>query len=240
MIVNNTNSGWQIIFQKAHGLLAAAIAQHWKVAQRPQRWMETLIAIADHDDNQHRWSGKFHLTAQGAPQDFSLKRCDLQQAQSITSSAKFKSSWIALLISKHVDYLYKEEKDKDIRGFLKEEQVFRKETLSKNKISQEALDGAYNLLHWCDRCSLILCKGQIPPDEKALEIFSGPEQEEYYISQRNNDKSVKVVPWPFEPDEFKISLETRFLASLTFKSDEELKNAIERSEIDAIEWHFRK
>ncbi|MDB4999689.1 MAG: hypothetical protein JWR76_766, partial [Mucilaginibacter sp.] len=52
MIVNYTEQGWEIITQRAHGLLAAQVAMQWRKKDRPNRWVETVIAIADHDDAQ--------------------------------------------------------------------------------------------------------------------------------------------------------------------------------------------
>ncbi|WP_424584279.1 DUF3891 family protein, partial [Tunicatimonas sp.] len=38
MIVNQAETGWDIIFQRAHAILAAQIAMHWKIDTRPQPW----------------------------------------------------------------------------------------------------------------------------------------------------------------------------------------------------------
>jgi hypothetical protein len=50
MIVNYIEPGWQIITQRSHGLLAAQICAQWKNNNQPKRWVETLIATAEHDD----------------------------------------------------------------------------------------------------------------------------------------------------------------------------------------------
>ncbi|EDM37771.1 hypothetical protein PBAL39_15139 [Pedobacter sp. BAL39] len=47
MIVNYTESGWQIITQRSHGLLAAQICGHWAKDNQPSRWVDTLIATAE-------------------------------------------------------------------------------------------------------------------------------------------------------------------------------------------------
>lgn len=43
MIVNYTAEGWEIITQRAHGLLAAQIADHWQHHIRTDRWVETFV-----------------------------------------------------------------------------------------------------------------------------------------------------------------------------------------------------
>ena len=54
MIVNQVEQGWDIVFQRAHAILAAQIALGWKVSERPEPWTELVAAIADHDDGQAR------------------------------------------------------------------------------------------------------------------------------------------------------------------------------------------
>ena len=44
MIVNYTDRGWEIISQRAHGLLAAQAAMAWRVKDRPERWTETVLS----------------------------------------------------------------------------------------------------------------------------------------------------------------------------------------------------
>jgi len=52
MIVSYTAEGWEIITQSAHGLLVAQIAHHSRHNIRTERWVETWLAIADHDEAQ--------------------------------------------------------------------------------------------------------------------------------------------------------------------------------------------
>jgi hypothetical protein len=74
MIVNPTQTGWEVIYQPAHALLATTIASHWWEDQRPTRWIETLVALAQHDDETENWTGCDHLTEAGAPLDFALNK----------------------------------------------------------------------------------------------------------------------------------------------------------------------
>ena len=156
MIVNNTNKGWEIIFQRAHGLLAAEIAQYWQVGERPKKWMETLAAICEHDDSQQTWHDTHHLTEHGTPQDFTLQPPDFTQAKRVTEAAKLKSSWVALLISKHISRLYGECSgiNETWKAFLDEQARFRDEMLKISNINSEVLDKAYKLMYWCDRAAL--------------------------------------------------------------------------------------
>lgn len=242
MIVNHTNEGWEIIYQKAHGLLAASIAQFWKKSERPQSWLETLVAICEHDDNQQNWHDKHHLTSSGTPQDFSLQAPDLEQASRILQAAKVKSRWIALLISSHINYLYHDKTDnnKPLEDLLKEQELFRHQTLKSLKIRKHALDQAYRLMNWCDTTSLILCKNLLPPDERELEVAPGPKVSQYYMFQRKGTGSIAVNPWPFEVKEFTVQVESRLINQIAFKDDGALHRSLQETPVSVKSWRFVK
>ncbi|TVQ15094.1 MAG: DUF3891 family protein, partial [Leptolyngbya sp. DLM2.Bin27] len=50
MIVNLQSDGWEIIYHRAHALLAAQIAGHWNLSKNTNRLYETIAAIAHHDN----------------------------------------------------------------------------------------------------------------------------------------------------------------------------------------------
>jgi hypothetical protein len=85
MIVNPTQTSWEVIYQSAHALLATQISAHWRADQRPKRWLETLVALAQHDDEVREWTGRNHLTDASAPLDFALSKSAslLQPSQAI-------------------------------------------------------------------------------------------------------------------------------------------------------------
>lgn len=241
MIVNNTLNGWEVIYQRAHGLLAAEIGQHWKLEERPEKWMETLIAISDHDDSQQYWHKKHHLTKLGTPKDFELQSPDLIQAKRVVEASKFKSAWISLLISTHFSNLYENSSslNQEISDFLKEQALIRKKLLKELRIHKKELEEAYRLFYWCDRISLILCKNQIPPDEKSLEIGEGPNGISYSLLQ-STDGSLDISPWPFQISSFKVAIETRLIKTVVFENDAQLHKALEKAPIKLKLWDFRK
>ncbi|MBD3561045.1 DUF3891 family protein, partial [Planktothrix sp. FACHB-1355] len=61
MIVNQHENGWEVIYHRAHALLAAELAGQWREKDRPLRWIETIAAISHHDDLEREWEGN-HLT----------------------------------------------------------------------------------------------------------------------------------------------------------------------------------
>ncbi len=71
MIVNATQNGWEIIYHRAHALLAAQLAGQWRRKDAPARLYETIAAISHHDDLEKEWE-EDSLTEAGAPKDFTL------------------------------------------------------------------------------------------------------------------------------------------------------------------------
>lgn len=242
MIVNPTVKGWEIIFQRAHELLAVQLGWHWQTDQRPLRWLETLTAIGDHDNQQDEWQRAEHINKAGAPMDFSQKVFSLQQARNVVVVAQYKSRYVALLISMHVSYLYENMRgeSEELDQLLDEQKQNQQEWRKTLKISKAEAEAAYRLLHWCDRCSLILCRRQLPEDERRLEVFQGPDTQTYHIWQRGHDQSLIVEPWPFIEKEFDVWVEARYLEQLSFKNDEELAKALMSKKPEELRWIFRK
>lgn len=71
MIVNATPNGWEVIYHRAHALLAAQLAGRWRCKDAPVRLYETITAISHHDDLEKEWEEDI-LTEAGAPKDFML------------------------------------------------------------------------------------------------------------------------------------------------------------------------
>lgn len=241
MIVNAVSKGWEVIFQRAHEMLATQIAYHWQKAQRPERWTELLAAISEHDNRQEGWHGSYHLSEAGAPQDFSMQDFSLQQARTITDVSRYKSRYVALLISMHTSYLYEalRGKNKETDHFLDEQQQLQQNYRKSLGISKAEADKAYALMQWADRCSLILCKNELPPDERRLEVFYDPSNKPHYIWQRP-DSSLGVTPWPFDVPNFEVWVEYRLLEQLRFNSDEELASALLSTNVEEKKWVFKK
>lgn len=241
MIVNTTPQGWEVIFQRAHELLAQQIAAHWQAKQRPVRWLELLSAIGEHDNRQEGWHERYHLTPSGAPKDFSMQDFSLSQAREVTDVTQYKSRFVSLLISMHTSYLYEHLRgsSKEVDQFLNDQEILQKNWRSSLNMSIAHADKAYRLFHWADRCSLILCKNELPADQRRLEIFKGPQKETYYILKRK-DKSLEVEPWPFEEDEFTVWVESRTLSQLSFENDEALVKALFDCAVEEKSWVFRK
>lgn len=241
MIVNPLDSGWEIIFQRAHEMLAMQIATHWKKENRPERWAELLSAIAEHDNRQESWKGRRHLNKTGAPMDFTQKGFSAGQANGVTDVARYKSRYVALMISMHASYLYEPFRGTidNINEFLDARLEDQKNWIKSLHMTKENALRDYNILHWTDRCSLVLCKNELPADEHKLEIFEDTEGKTSFISQRKNG-TLAIDPWPFQENEFEVWVEARSVDQLTFQDDQELARTLLAVRPTEKKWVFKK
>ncbi len=241
MIVNSTQTGWEVIYQSAHALLAAKIAAHWRLDQRPTRWIETLVALAQHDDESRDWSGRRHLTDSGTPLDFTLSKApSLEQPMLVAQELRHKGQWAALMISMHMSFLYEHLRAEgpEFVAFLDEQLAHQKQWRLALKVSKKEAEAAYVLFQWCDRMSLILCHRELPDGGRALEVSAGPDGTRYDVIFQED--VVTLQPWPFEESAFTLSLEYLEVSQLSFKDDLELKTVLNSAPVTTLTWNFKK
>jgi hypothetical protein len=241
MIVNYKENGWEVVTQRAHGLLAAQLAFYWRMKDRPERWLETLLAIAEHDDAENELDGENLLTEAGGPLDFSMKKFEPAHCQKLSSLTLTKSRYIALLTSLHTDFLYGKEKKEnaEARTFLEEQSRLQNKWLKELNITKEEALRVYDLLEWCDALSLLICKGEMQPEERRLEISTGPDKRMYHLSQVD-ENSLSVHPWPFEQNNFSVNYDYRPILQIQFRSSEEFRKAFLAADVKEKNWLLRK
>lgn len=227
------------MYQRTHGLLAAQLAAHWKITARPPYWIQTLIAIAEHDDGLAETEAPENLTEAGAPRHFQLMEYDEIQYQNVMEIAVSKSRWNALLTSMHLDFLYqsKKAKSKKLALFLKEQQKFRRQLLAQLGVDPEEARQAYRFVEWCDALSLLLCMEQIPPEQRKMEISEAPDGTMHRLWQKP-DQHLCIEPWPFEEKSFSVEAEYRIVTQLYFASIKELKKALWEADVSSAKWTF--
>lgn len=241
MIVNQAEAGWSIIFQRSHALLAGKIALQWKTTERPEPWADVLSAIIDHDDGQHDWHDRQHLTEAGAPLDFTFQKPDMTQAKRAVANARYRSRWIALLTSMHASALYKRLRgtNQEIDDFLDEQQHYQAKLRRSLSIRKAKAEAMYCFVFFCDACSLILCKDEVPKNGNILEIADTPDQQPAYISYRE-DETIVVEPWPFEEPLFTVEVDIFLLKQLSFANDKELYAALDQADVQPKVWTFKQ
>lgn len=241
MIVNPTDTGWEVIYHRAHALLAAQIAGHWRRKDRPARIIETVAAISHHDDLEREWEGD-HLTQAGAPQDFTLGQAtSVPKLVEHIANSRYRGRWVALLTSLHMSFLNegKRGESPELDRFLDEQLQNQKQWQKHLDVSKDDVAKAYAFFQWCDRLSLILCQQQLPEDERALEIGRGPDDERYDILQYSNG-DVTVKPWPFEDKAFTVNVEASHLSQIKFENNAALVEALQVAPLKTLEWNFVK
>jgi hypothetical protein len=241
MIVNYTEKGWEVITQRAHGLLAAQVAMQWRKKDRPERWTETVLAIAEHDDASIELEADDLLTPQGGPVNFAMKLFEAGHCKRLQDFSLSKSRYIALLTSIHMVFLHhKEAKENQaaqnfIEGQLKLQDTWLKEL----HLTRAQVDHTYGLMEWCDAFSLLLCQHDIQPEHRVIEVSKGPDHAEYKLSQKENG-CLTIKPWPFESKKFKLTLEYRLIGQLQFNSNDEFKSSFLEADVMEKEWQLEK
>jgi len=241
MIVNLVENGWEIIYHRAHALLAAQLAGHWNRNDSPVRLYETIAAISHHDDLEKEWEGN-ELTEAGAPLDFTLDHdSSLEKLKGLIESARYRGRWVTYLTSKHICFLNQTqwgkspEWDEFLNQQLKNQEQWRKEL----GIEKDEAERAYQFMRWCDRLSLILAQKKIPDAGRSLEITTGIDGQRYDIRELE-DGRVTVEPWPFGEKEFTVNVEACHLAELKYDNNETLVKALQQAPINVLEWTFVK
>lgn len=241
MIANQHEKGWEIIYHRAHALLAAELAGHWHSKDRPERIIETVAAISHHDDLEREWEGK-NITPTGMPLDFTLDtKTDLKKLKEQTTNSRYRGRWVAMLISMHTSFLCegKRGESPELDSFLDEQLKNQEKWRKELGVSKEEAEKAYAFFQWCDRLSLILCNRELPAGQRALEISKGPDGKRYDVME-TSDGSVTVQPWCFKEDEFTVSVEACYLKQVQFKNSAELTEALQHAPIKLLEWKFVK
>ena len=241
MIVKLNTTGWDIIHQPAHGLLAFQLGQHWKATERPLHWPETLIALTEHDDGQEPYKDRNHLTPLGAPLHFQELEYSVEQARNMIGIALQKSRWNALMVSMHSTFLYDGKRGSDVAldEFLDQQTKNQQSWRRQYGVSKAEATYAYDFVQWCDAFSLILCLNQVPPEGRRLEISKGPNGKPYFVFQRP-DGSLGVDPWPYESAQLSVSVEYYTVSQLVFADDTELYNALQEAPIEIKTWVLKQ
>ncbi len=249
MIVNPTATGWQIIYQQAHALLAAQIAWAWPPFLPADRWVGLLAAVAQHDDEQAAWHGRgghHGLTPAGAPANFTQQPFSSEQATGVLHAARFQGRWRSLLTSLHLSTLYEGLRGSDpaTTAFLDELRAGQERWRRALKLTQAEVRRAYDLLHWCDRLSLILCRQELPEMGRAVEVYRNPQRpaaRPHFVRQPGGPGTPVVVrPWPFAAAAVAVGVEAVELHALRFRDDAALAAALRAGPVRTLAWELRR
>ena len=226
MIVNYQEKGWNIISQRAHGLLAGQICFNWREKLRPEIWMETVVATIEHDDVFNEFAlGENLLNINGGPLDFKMREFEIKKCEELLQMALSKSRYIGLLISRHIQFLHEDSEHQIARKYCRNLKKMDKKWIKTAACSEEEVTNAYAILQWCDAFSLLICQQLIQPENRKIEISTGPGNQ-CYMLHTPKENILTVDPWPFETENFEIHYESKTISQLGFISEKEFRNLL--------------
>lgn len=239
MIVNEVESGLEIIFQPAHALLSAQVAGQWHPDSRPLHWMQTLTAVAQHDNGWVEWERAPRRTEAGVPRNFTEMSLDdaVAQWQRGIARGRHQSRWVALLISRHATRLNgpRAGESPGVDSFLAEQQGLQQAWREALGSSEAQVDHAYSMIRWTDWFSLLLCWRRLPEDGTPVSVGIGPDERRYEMRRRETGR-VTLHPWPFAGPHFEVSVERRRLAQRQFDDDASLLRALRAAPVTLRRW----
>jgi len=226
MIVNYKESGWQIISQRAHGLLAGQICFHWKNDLPSEKWLEVIIAVTEHDDIFNEFEeGEILLNESHGPINFKMRNFEQDKCDKLINLALTKSRYIGLLISRHIQFLYESSEDTLAKKYCKDLKKRDKIWLKESATSLEEITRVYAILEWCDALSLLICQQMIQPENRKIEISKGPDNLRYQL-HAPSENILRVDPWPFTSENFVLQHESRYIPQLSFKNEKEFRKIL--------------
>ena len=241
MLINFLHDGLEVISHPAHGLLAGKIADNIKDKLFVDHWLETMTAIIEHDDEQISHKAKKCISKTGMPMDFTLNTIPVaksfEHAKAVFEKVNNKSSWSALILSHHLQFLYEDtaKNHAEFSKFLKDLKRFRAEVCERYKVEPDRVSELYKIMIFADRLSLILCQNQVPQLGRELEINTSIDNKKYFISESDNG-NLTVKPWPFKDQSFDLTLESRLLSEIKFKDEDEFDAFLAKAPIKIKSW----
>lgn len=226
--MNYSETGWDIITQRAHAILAAQIALYWADQCRPRRWLETLIAIGCHDDQLLEFEDVSQLQASGGPMNFKMNSFDEAYCDHLMSMGMARSRYVGLLMSRHLSFLY--QNDPKAMDYLKELNARELLWLQQAEVTVDEVDQAYQLLQFCDAFSLLICRNLIPPENRKIEICKGLNNKSYELYENERGKLI-INPWPFSVKEFMLNYEVRNIEELTYRDDADFHDSLAKAPV---------
>ncbi|RYE17720.1 MAG: DUF3891 family protein [Sphingobacteriaceae bacterium] len=97
----------------------------------------------------------------------------------------------------------------------------------------------YALLEWNDAFSLLICQKLYQPEQRSIEISTGPDKKNHELIQLD-ENTLTVKPWPFEDEMFIIRYDSRLLTQLRFADSAEFKACLLAAEVKENKWIIKK
>lgn len=151
---------------------------------------------------------------------------DLDQANSVLQSVKYKSSFMVLMVSAHFQKLYGDSKELEVQKFLEHlntscDKIVQNQGLQKKEVAQ-----CYQFLRFCDDLSLALCQNDFENHKEPAQIDPISGQEKISLAQLPNGE-FELDPWLFDEEKKEFYVEYYTTDTDFYYEDEELRNDID-------------
>jgi hypothetical protein len=227
MICNRMDDGWEIIYQRAHALLAAMAVEHWRRDQRTPRWFETLNAIAQHDNGWQEWESGTRLHANGEPIHFrdTPPGDAIAQGARAVLRARHQSLWAGLIVSRHISNLLDPHRGKlgELDALIDEQIALRAQWQEWLHLTTPEIEHEYSFLKFGDEISLMLCCRTLDQrDSHEVATVAGIT----YTAHRGADDTIGLDPWPYACESVRVGADIYRVHQKTFASDDELSDLL--------------
>jgi len=255
MIRREKNDGWILITQHDHASLSGQIMTHWGNSEfaKPKPYDEVLFALTEHDSGWKDWDSMPKINPEnGYPANFvemsSQDQCEIWSRcyKSHSSTHPYASSLIALHFSKFNQSNIRKAPDNqqakslqnDIMLYIAEKLDIDVSNVSVEKIPHEVRTNL-KLLQIGDIISLTLCHGwrsieitEVPFDYNGSQVTLKMESQDGF--------NYKIAPYPFHESNLKFNIKGKKLDKKTFPDDEELRERLNISNYETLDFTIRK
>lgn len=203
-------------------------------------WAAGMESIGEHDNDQPKWHERDNLSVSGAPLDYRQReKVDLNQARAVATSAKYKSSFIVLMVSVHFQKLYGESKELEVQKFLEELTETCEEIMINIDLNKEEVAQCYEFLRFCDDLSLALCQNdfEIHKDPTQIDSIVGDGK---IILNKLPTGEFQLHPWIFDDDKEVFYCEYFQTNTDFYNEDQELRSDLNLLHPKEMKFLFRR
>jgi hypothetical protein len=247
MIRREWEGGFLVFAQPEHARISGVLAEHWGAGgfQRPEPWAETLLATQEHDNGWQEWEENPALNAEGLPAHFTETPLEVNFdifRRGVSRLYGEGHPYAAALVSRHAANVYNAvrrvrpvtpEEEARIDAYIAEQDEKQSE-LSRELVDRPGYERAATsegihrngrFVTTLDAFSLVRCNGWRHMNHLA-EVPVGVDDFTDISLQLENEKSLRVSPWPFNRDSVEVSAHGRLLPSSPFPTVETFHAAL--------------